>query len=192
VEAGVKQVFFNQRAEWTLAVYDITRSNVYAAQGGRALALAGQQASQGVELSAALRPTAAWRTWGNLAVNRTRYENYNFDGGSYSGNAPPNAPRVVANAGVAYRWAGSWPVELSTSLRHVGERFHSDANTARLSSYTVADAALSVDLAAETRVTLRVRNLTNKTYAAWSDPFYPDQILLGAQRSVELALNAKF
>ena len=192
VEAGVKQVFWNQRAEWTLAVYDITRSNVYAAQGGRALALAGQQASQGVELSAAVRPAGAWRAWGNLAVNRTRYENYNFDGGSYSGNTPPNTPRVVANVGTAYRWSGRWPVELSGSLRHVGERFHSDANTVKLSAYTVADAALSVDLATETRLTLRVRNLANKTYAAWSDPFYPDQILLGAPRSVELALNAKF
>ena len=192
VEAGVKQLFWNQRAEWTMAVYDITRSNVYAAQGGSALALAGQQASQGVELSAAVRPAAAWRAWGNVAVNRTRYENYNFEGGSYSGNTPPNTPRVVANLGTALRWTGRWPVELSGSLRHVGERFHSDTNTVKLSAYTVADAALSVDLTSETRLTLRVRNLTNKTYALWSDPFYPDQVLLGAPRSFELALNAKF
>jgi iron complex outermembrane recepter protein len=192
LEAGVKQAFWNQRAEWNLAVYNITRSNVYAAQGGRALGRAGQQVSYGVEASVALLPAAAWQIWGNLALNRTSYENYNFEGGSYSGNTPPNAPRVVANAGASYRWTGRWPVELSGSLRHIGERFHSDANTMKLLSYTVADAALSVDLAAETKLVLRVRNLTNKTYAVWSDPFYPDQILLGAPRSVELALNAKF
>lgn len=192
VEAGVKQVFWNQRAEWNLAVYDITRSNVFAAQGGRQLGMAGRQASKGAELSSAVRPSAAWRVWGNLAVNRTRYEDYNFAGGSFSGNTPPNAPRVVANVGSAYRWAGQWPVELSGSLRHVGERFHSDANTVKLLAYTVADAAVSVDVAASTRLSLRVRNLTNKVYAVWSDPFYPDQILLGAPRSVELALNHKF
>ena len=196
VEVGVKQVFWNQRADWTLAVYDITRSNVYAAQGGSALALAGQQASKGVEVSAALRPAAAWRAWGNLALNRTRYENYDFSGGSFSGNTPPNAPRVVANVGAAYRWTAAWPVELSASVRHVGERFHSDANTVRLLAYTVADLGLAADLATDlinhTRVTLRLRNAANKTYAVWGDPFYPDQILLGAPRSLELALNAKF
>ena len=192
VEFGVKQLFWNQRADWTLAVYDITRSNVYAAQGGSALALAGQQASKGVEVSAALRPAAAWRAWGNLALNRTRYENYDFSGGSFSGNTPPNAPRVVANVGAAYRWTAAWPVELSASVRHVGERFHSDANTVRLLAYTVADLGLAADLATDTRLTLRLRNAANKTCAVWGDPFYPDQILLGAPRSLELALNAKF
>ena len=81
------------------------------------------------------------------------------------------------------------PVQVSASLRHVGERFHSDANTVRLSAYTTLDAALAVDVARGVQLTLRGRNLTNRVYAAWADPFYPDQILLGAPRSVELALR---
>jgi iron complex outermembrane receptor protein len=74
----------------------------------------------------------------------------------------------------------------------VGERFHSDANTVKLAAYTVADAAVAVDLQPRTRLSLRVRNLADRTYAIWSDPFYPDQILLGAPRSVELSLNLRF
>ena len=189
---GVKQSFWAKRGESTLALYDIVRSNVYAAQGGQALALAGQQVSRGAELSASLRTAQAWRVWGNLAINRTRYEDYAGPGGSLSGNTPPNAPRLVANAGATYRWGGEWPVELSGSLRHVGERFHSDANTVRLAAYTVADAAVSMDLKSSTRLSLRVRNLTDRTYAVWSDPFYPDQVLLGAPRSLELSLGLKF
>jgi iron complex outermembrane receptor protein len=192
LETGVKQGFWANRGEWTLALYDIVRDNVYSAQGGRALALAGTQASRGVELSAAVRPVGSWRLWGNVAFNRTRYENYDFDGGSFSGNTPPNAPRVVANAGASYRWAGPMPIEVSAWLRHVGERFHSDANTVKLAAYTVADAALSINLQEKTRVTFRIRNLTNRIYAIWSDPFYPDQILLGAPRSAEIALRTRF
>jgi iron complex outermembrane receptor protein len=192
LEVGVKQSFWAKRGESTLALYDIVRSNVYAAQGGQALALAGQQVSRGAELSASLRTAQAWRVWGNLAINRTRYEDYAGPGGSLSGNTPPNAPRLVANAGATYRWGGEWPVELSGSLRHVGERFHSDANTVRLAAYTVADAAVSMELKSSTRLSLRVRNLTDRTYAVWSDPYYPDQVLLGAPRSLELSLGLKF
>jgi iron complex outermembrane receptor protein len=192
LEVGVKQSFWAQRGEWTLALYDIVRSNVYAAQGGQALALAGQQVSRGAELSASLRTAQAWRVWGNLALNRTRYEDYAGPGGSLSGNTPPNAPRLVANAGATYRWGGEWPVELSGSVRRVGERFHSDANTVRLAAYTVADAAVSMEIQPSTRLSLRVRNLTDRTYAVWSDPFYPDQVLLGAPRSLELSLGLKF
>ena len=38
----------------------------------------------------------------------------------------------------------------------------------------------------------RVRNLANRRYAIWSDPFYPDQVLLGAPRSYELSAWVKF
>jgi iron complex outermembrane receptor protein len=44
----------------------------------------------------------------------------------------------------------------------------------------------------KTRVTFRVRNLTDTKYAVWGDPFYPDQILLGAPRSFEVSAAFKF
>jgi len=44
----------------------------------------------------------------------------------------------------------------------------------------------------KTRVTFRVRNLTDEKYALWGDPFYPDQVLLGAPRSYEVAASFKF
>ncbi|MDR6215294.1 TonB-dependent receptor [Paracidovorax wautersii] len=189
-EVGVKQAFWQQRGEWTLAFYDTERRNVYAAQGGQQLAQAGALKSRGAEASVALRPDAQWSLWGNLALNRARYEGYNLGNGtSLSGNRPPNAPRLVANAGVGYRFMAGVPMQVSASVRHVGERFHSDANTVRLNGYTVFDAALAVDVARDVQLTLRGRNLGNRTYAAWADPFYPDQILLGAPRSYELALR---
>lgn len=190
-ETGVRQRFWADRGELHAALFDISRSNVYAAAGGRALNVAGEQRSRGAELALALRPDRAWSIRANLAYTDAEYRRYTFAGGDYSGNTPPNVPRIVANADATYRTATVWPLEIGASLRHVGERYHSDANTAKLLAYTVADAFVAVDVRS-TRIALRVRNLTDEKYAAWSDPFYPDQILLGAPRSYELTASIRF
>ena len=190
-EAGVRHLLWERKAEWTFAAYDIARSNVYAAQGGQSLALAGTQNSNGVEFALALRPTPRWNLWGNFAYTRARYGDFNFAGGSFSGNTPPNVPAVVANAGAAYRINLPAPIEIGASARHVGDRYNTDANTVKLLAYTIGDAYAYVDVT-NLRLTLRVRNVTDKKYAIWGDPFYPDQILLGAPRSYELSAVLKF
>ena len=192
-ETGIKQLFWERKAEWSLALYDIERKNVYAAAANQTLNVAGKQRSNGVEIAGAARPTAAWNLWGNFAYTHAYYDNYVLPaGGSFTGNTPPNVPRVVANAGASYRTATSLPIEVGTSVRHVGDRFNMDANTVKMLAYTVADAYAFVDLRKKTRLTVRVRNLTDKKYAVWGDPFYPDQILLGAPRSSEVSASIKF
>jgi iron complex outermembrane receptor protein len=191
-ETGIRQLFWERKAEWSLALFDLARNNVYAAQGGQSLNIAGQQRSNGVELAAAVRPTWQWNLWSNVAYTHAYYANYNFAGGSFSGNTPPDVPKIVANAGASYRVNAPVPVELGASVRHVGDRFNTDANTVTLLAYTVADAYAFMDIQKKTRLTFRVRNLTGKNYAIWGDPFYPDQILLGAPRSYEISAALKY
>ncbi|MES1147820.1 MAG: TonB-dependent receptor, partial [Bradyrhizobium guangdongense] len=155
--------------------------------------------SKGVELAGAVRVTDALRLWGNIAYVDARYADYNFAGASFSGNTPPNVPRIVANAGAAYRFFTPWPVELGVVGRHVGDRHNTDANTVTMNAYTVADLYASVDIpktvfaaVEQTRLTFRVRNITDKRYAVWGDPFYPDQILLGAPRTYEVSAAFKW
>jgi len=198
-ETGLRQLFWDKKAEWSLSVYDIQRQNVYAATGGMTLNIAGQENAKGVEIAAAVKPTTAWKFWGNFAYVDARYADYDFTGGSFSGNAPPNVPQIVANAGVSYRFETRLPVELGLSARYVGNRFNSDGNTVTMDAYTVADAYVFVDIPKsffpavdQTRVSFRVRNLFDQRYAVWGDPFYPDQILLGAPRTFELAAAFKW
>ena len=198
-ETGVKQFLWGDKAEWSLSLFDIDRQNVYAAAGGMTLNIAGQENAKGVEIDGAIRPTTAWKLWGNFAFVNARYADYDFDGGSFSGNTPPNVPAVVANAGASYRFDTRLPVEIGMSARYVGSRYNSDANTVIMDAYTVADAYVFVDIPKyffpavdQTRVTFRVRNLFNREYAVWGDPFYPDQILLGASRTYELAAAFKW
>jgi iron complex outermembrane receptor protein len=44
----------------------------------------------------------------------------------------------------------------------------------------------------QTRVSFRVKNLTDKRYAQWGDPGYTDQVILGAPRSYEVAASFKW
>lgn len=198
-ETGVKHVLWDNRAEWSFSAYDILRKNVYAAAGGMALNVAGRQESKGVELAASVRPIEPLRLWGNIAYVDARYADYDFVGGSFSGNTPPNVPRIVANAGASYRFFAPWPVEFGITGRHVGDRYNTDANVVTMKAYTVADVYAFVDIPKtvfnavnEARLTFRVRNITDKRYAIWGDPFYPDQILLGAPRTYELSAAFKW
>ena len=109
--------------------------------------------------------------------------------------------KPAANAGASYRFETTWPVELGLSARHVGNRFLSEDDATTMLAYTTADVYAFVDVPGrdlpwqglETmRVTFRIRNLTNAVYAAWSDPGYPDQVLLGAPRTFELGASAKW
>jgi iron complex outermembrane receptor protein len=201
-ETGLKQVAFNNRAEWTLSVFNTTRKNVYAAAGGQTVNIAGAVESKGVEIAGAIRPWDGWKFWANFAYVDAKYTNFVLaDGTSFTGNTPPNVPRVVVNAGASYRLPTWLPVEVGATVRYVGDRFNSDVNDVKMLSYTVADAYVFVDLdksivptwgIEKTRVTFRVRNLTDTKYAIWGDPFYPDQILLGAPRSYEISASFKF
>jgi iron complex outermembrane receptor protein len=198
-ETGVKHLFWDNRAEWSFSAYDILRKNVYAAAGGQALNIAGRQESKGVELAASVRPIEPLRLWGNIAYVDARYADYNFVGGSFSGNTPPNVPRIVANAGASYRFFTPWPVEFGITGRHVGDRYNTDANVVTMKAYTVADVYAFVDIPKtvfnavdQARLTFRVRNIADKRYAIWGDPFYPDQILLGAPRTYELSAAFKW
>ncbi|WP_164938301.1 TonB-dependent receptor [Bradyrhizobium guangzhouense] len=198
-ETGVKHVLWDNRAEWSFSAYDILRSNVYAAAGGQTLNIAGQQESKGVELAGAVRPIEPLRLWANIAYVDARYADYDFAGGSFSGNTPPNVPRIVANAGASWRFFTPWPLEVGITGRRVGDRYNSDANTVTMNAYTVGDIYAFVDIPKTTfnavdqaRLTFRVRNVTDKRYAIWGDPFYPDQILLGAPRTYEISAAFKW
>jgi iron complex outermembrane recepter protein len=201
-ETGIKQLLWDNKAEWTLSLYDIDRRNVYVQTSTTTFSLAGEVATKGVEFAAAVRPIEGLKLWGNLAFVRARYENFTFATGSWTGNTPSNVAPVIVNAGVNYRYAyWRWPVEIGGSVRHVGNRYLFEDDATIMNAYTTADVYASVDVRGRDfgrneldylRLGVRVRNLTNVIYAAWSDPGYPDQVYLGAPRTYELFASAKW
>jgi iron complex outermembrane receptor protein len=203
LETGVKQLLWDKRAEWTFSAFDLERNNVFQTKSGHAVNIAGTVHSKGVELAGAIRPTDEWKLFANAAFVQSRYGTFvDMDTGEdFTGKTPPNVPRIVLNAGASYRFPTRWPVEVGASVRHVGDRFNSDDNLVVMNAYTIGDAFVFVDVDTrdlpwrridKTRITFRVRNLTDKKYAVWGDPGYPDQVILGAPRSYEVAASFKF
>jgi len=201
-ETGVKQLLWDNKAEWTLAAYDIKRNNVYVQTGPMTFDLAGEIATKGVELAGAVRPFEGGKLWGNVALTHARYENFNSINGDWTGNTPSNIAPVIVNAGASYRFEHwRWPLEIGASLRHVGNRYLYEDDATTMDAYTTADAYAFIDVPGKDlammdiqtmRIAFRVRNLTNAVYAAFSDPGYPDQIYLGDPRTYELAVSAKW
>ena len=200
-ETGVKQLFWDNKAEWTFSAFDIARRNVIQPGPNRTFKVAGEIATKGVEIAAAVRPIEGWKLWGNLALLHTRFTDFDVGDNHFTSHTPPNVPPIVANVGASYRYEGwRWPVEIGGSVRHVGARFLQENNDITMDAYTVADAFVFVDIEKslmlptvdKTRLAFRVRNLTNKIYAAFSDPGYPDQVYLGAPRTYEVSLAFKF
>jgi iron complex outermembrane receptor protein len=197
-ETGAKQSLWDGRAEWTIAVYDIRQRNVFVPVNTTTVDVAGEVATKGIELAAAVTPINGLKLWSNAAFTHARFVNFDV----WTGNIPPNVAPLIVNAGASYRFDDwRWPVEFGGSVRHVGNRFLFQDNATTLLGYTTADAYAFVDIPGRDlpwrtldslRVTFRVRNLTNAVYAAWADTTYPDQILLGAPRTYEVAASAKW
>src|SRR6516225_6129516 len=99
-ETGAKQQLWDGRAEWTVALYDIVQRNVFVPVNTTTTDLAGEVASKGLEVSAAISPFEGWKFWANSAWTHARF--VNFD--QWTGNTPPDVAPIIVNAGASYRF----------------------------------------------------------------------------------------
>ncbi|MEO0031468.1 MAG: hypothetical protein RIS94_1226 [Pseudomonadota bacterium] len=79
----------------------------------------------------------------------------------YDGKRPSQTPRWAASATAAWRPKDRWT--LAMTLRHVGEQFEDDLQTAALPAATTLDAFAQVPLAGPFSLILRGENLTDET-----------------------------
>jgi len=118
----VKQLFWDNKAEWTFSAFDIARRNVPPAWANRTFKVAGEIATKGRDR----RGAAAHRRMEAVGQSGPpAYALTDFDVGDnhFTGNTPPNVAPIVANVGASYRYEGWWwPVEIGGSVRHVGAR----------------------------------------------------------------------
>ena len=197
-ETGVKLISDDKRAEATIAAYDIIRQNVYVQITNAIATEAGEVHTRGVEIAGAVRPIENVKLWGNVAFTEAHYGDFDV----WSGNIPSNVAPVIINAGASYTFGNwRWPVEIGGSIRHVGQRYLFEDDLTAMLPYTTVDLFAFMDIPGrdlyrqgldKMRVGFRVRNLTNATYAQFSDPGYPDQVYLGAPRTFELSASAKW
>lgn len=77
-EIGVKHSFWDERIQWTAALFDIEKKNLLTRDldnPGKVLQV-GQQSSQGLELSASFRPHPKWSLEGNFSWLDAKFDDF--------------------------------------------------------------------------------------------------------------------
>ena len=187
-EVGSKFDFWGGKGSATISAFQINRKNIASQDPNNPnlTVLVGEQSSKGIELSAGVRPNALWQVQGNISHTRARYENFVQGGLSRAGKVPTLVPQTVANVWVSY--AITPTVSASAGVRHVGKVYSDSANTQYWPSYTLLDLGLAWKITQGTTLTGRIRNATDRIYAAEAR----SQVYLGAPRTFDITLSAAF
>ena len=187
-EVGSKIDFWDGKGTATLALYQITRRNIATQDPNNpgVTLLVGEQSAKGAELSVGLRPSPRWQLQANLTHVDARYERFMQGGVSLAGKVPTNTPATVANLWVGY--AITPQLQASAGVRHVGKVYANAANTQWQSAYTLLDLGLAWKINRTSTLTGRIRNATDRVYAA----NLGSQAYLGAPRTADVALHVAF
>ncbi|NWB86492.1 TonB-dependent receptor [Pseudomonas gingeri] len=194
-ELGLKQIFWDQRGEWTLAAYHIVKKKLLTVDptNSQNQLQVGQQSSDGLEASLDLKLAHDWQLQANASIVRAQYDDFDQNVGnavvSYAGNRPTDVPRRTANLWLSK--AITDDVRAGAGVRYVDARYADLANTVELPSYTVVDANVSWKALRNTTLGLQLNNLFDRQYALSQ---YNDgqQWIMGQPRSVFVTADYTF
>lgn len=189
LEVGSKMDILNGRGNLTLAAFHITRKNIATQDPNNSslTVLVGEQSAKGIEMGVGLQATRQWAVQGNLSHVDAQYEQFVQSGVSLAGKQPTNTPRTVVNLWTSYAFTPA--LEASVGVRRVGQVYADAANTQRWPAYTLVDLGLSYRINRNTQLTARLRNATDKVYAASARS---TMVYLGAPRTADVALRLTF
>lgn len=194
-EIGLKQLFWDQRGEFTLAAYHIVKKKLLTDDPSNPTLKqqVGQQSSNGLEASLDLQLPHAWQLQANAAIVKAKYDDFEevVSGVpvSRSGNRPVDVPRRTANLWLSK--AINDDLKAGAGVRYVDARYADMANRNELPSYTVVDAALSWKALRNTTLGLQVNNLFDRQYAQ-SQYNEGQQWILGEPRSFFVTADYTF
>lgn len=194
-EIGLKQLFWDQRGEFTLAAYRIVKKKLLTDDPGNPTLKqqVGQQSSNGLEASLDLQLPHAWQLLANAAIVKAKYDDFsevvNGQTLSYNGNRPVDVPRRTANLWL--NKALSDDLKVGAGVRYVDARYADMANRNELPSYTVVDATMSWQALRNTTLGLQVNNLFDRRYAQ-SQYNGGQQWILGEPRSFFVTADYTF
>jgi len=194
-EVGMKQLFWDQRGEFTLAAYRIVKKKLLTDDPGNPTLKqqVGQQSSNGLEASLDLQLPHAWQLQANAAIVKAKYDDFsevvNGQTLSYNGNRPVDVPRRTANLWLNKNLSDD--LKAGAGVRYVDARYADMANRNELPSYTVVDATLSWQALHNTTLGLQLNNLFDRQYAQ-SQYNAGQQWILGEPRSFFVTADYTF
>ena len=203
-EAGIKGEFLNKRLTATVAVFDITKTNVVQALSGTPFSTpVGQIESKGIEFDLAGSINDNWSVIATYAYDNARITSgqgpRNFTGLTIdeSGNQLQDVPRNAGSIWVKYDAYGRWRgLSLAAGVVAVGDRQGDNQNDFVLPAYARVDTMVQyrfqpMGLTQFKNVTLQlnVKNLLNTTYYQNSSSRF--NIFPGPSRTILASVRAE-
>lgn len=198
-EVGLKKVAMAGRLEWTVAGYTITKNNLPVADPTNPLLTVqiGEQSSEGIEATMALRLESGFGINLNATVLDAEYDDYLLRSGntviSYNGNTPTSIPDSAFNAWLY--WDVNPKLRVHSGIRYVSDTFANDTNTEVEAAYTVTDFGLRYQLTNQLVMDLLSRNLTDEFYTSGfraNSRTGGGQQIVGPGRLIEVSLTGRF
>lgn len=205
VEIGVKQSLWNGLVEWSLAGYDIVKTDLLVRDYSTfpaGLMQVGQQSSRGIEAAIGVGLGAGWRVDANGTILKAKYDDFqafDFGGGQFylvdfSGKVPLLIPEKTGNIWVTWNFAEGW--QASAGIQYVGEAFANYANTIERPAYTVTNVGLQWKPTEQATLDFRIKNLFDEVYAPYIRSYsWDDNMVQGwiaPPRTFEAAMSVKF
>lgn len=164
-EVGIKQMLPEGRGEWTLAAYHIVKKKLLSTDplNPTVQQQVGQQSSDGIEATLALRLPYDVQLSANAAWVRAEYDEFASGSSDYSGNRPINVPRRSANLWLSKDFGQL--VSAGAGARYVDSRYGDNANTVEVPGYTVVDANVDWHVQSDLTLGLQLNNLFDRQYA---------------------------
>lgn len=190
-EAGIKWTPANGRIIASAAVFDITKNNVASTDPDNSgyVVVTGQQRSRGVEFDVSGEILPGWRTTaaaGYLDAEVTR------DTVVAVGNRLRGIPRYSGSLWTTYRFKDGAlsGLMIGGGATHVGKRAGNLANTYSIPGYTRFDVTAGYTIADRYRLSVIVRNLTDRFYI--EQPVALTTNYPGAPRTISGSLSVEF
>lgn len=190
-ELGLKVAPDHGRTLWTVALFELTKSNVQTkdlADPKERMKQTGEIRSRGLELEARGEIARGLGLVGNYAYTDVVVTRST---GPDLGKRPIQIPKQMASAWLDYSGFGGDLAGLGAAVgwRHVGERHNDDTNTvAQQGAYNLADLSVYYDRG-DVRLALNVSNALNKKYVqsrAWGMAY------MGMERNATLTAKYRF
>jgi iron complex outermembrane receptor protein len=176
IEAGVKYQPPGTRSLFTLSAYRLRQQNVLVpAPIGATQEQAGEIEIKGLEAEAKLSLDAGWDVVASYTYADSEITKSSDNPASdFAGNRFPVTPKHQAAAFVNYTFQGEPLAGLSVGagLRYFGAHYGDQANTLKIPSYTLVDAAMRYDFGRTTprlkgvEASITASNLFDKTYVS--------------------------
>ncbi|WP_313192556.1 TonB-dependent siderophore receptor [Shinella zoogloeoides] len=188
-EAGVKYQPDSFDGLFTVAYFDIVKTNVLNYLAGGGVVATGEIASRGLEVEGKFSLGGGWDFTGSYTYTNAEITE---DARGYAGNRPMLVPEHQASAWLNYTFDDGMleGASIGGGIRYVGDVYGNDANTFSVPSRTLFDVGASYRINEHAKLSLNATNLFDRKYFTTCEASY--SCYQGDRRSVIGKLTVDF